>query len=448
MLLLALVVVSVGGACSSIGETTGGTSSTTGSPPPPEGCTPTRTVEVLGTWADSEQNNFQRVIDKFEQDTRVDVRYVSAGREIADALDAELTRRNPPDVAILPQPGLLQKLAREGRLLSIQDLKADVERNFAADWLKLGEGEDQTLYGVWFKANNKSTIWFDTKSLAEAQVNPRNLNTWTALLTEADRFAIAGKTPFSVAGAEGDAWVLTDLFENVYLRTAGADNYGKLTRHEIPWTDDTVKRALGTLAEIFSKPGWLAGGNAGVLTTDFPTSVTQVFENLPKAMMVPEGDFVTAFIPAQAMPNADFFDFPDFPDIPGMREQPRSVIVGGNVAVLLKPGPNQQENCGARALMKALTTAETVEPWATIGGGFSSANANIVPKLPSEPAKRAAAELQTQRIVFDLSDQQPPIFGATPGKGMYAILRDFVRNPGNVESTAAQLEQARRTATS
>jgi ABC-type glycerol-3-phosphate transport system substrate-binding protein len=254
--------------------------------------------------------------------------------------------------------------------------------------------------------------------------------------------ASAGKPMFSIAGGETDAWVLTDLFENVYLRTAGSDNYRKLTKHEIPWTDDTVKKALAALADIFSKPKWLAGGTEGVLATGFPTSVHQVFDTPSKARMVSEGDFLTAFISPAAMPDADFFDFPAFPSV---REQ--SVIVGGNVAVLPKPGPDQQENCGAKELMRALTTAETVEPWATIGGGFSSANGNIAPKLPNEPAKKAAFELQTQRIMFDMSDQQPPGFGATPGKGMFAILRDFVRNPSNIDGTAAQLEQARRTAT-
>lgn len=445
LMLVALLVLILTSGCSDRDDST---APTTPAPSVESArCVPTRPVEVLGTWTDAEQNNFQRILDTFEETSNIDVRYTWAGREIADALDADLMRQNPPDIAILPQPGLLQELVEDGRLISIEDLSGDVERNFGQAWAELGEGADGELYGVWFKANNKSTIWFDVEAFADAEVNPKDLNTWTALLTEADRLASSGKTPFSVAGAEGDAWVLTDWFENVYLRTAGLDNYRKLTQHEIPWDDDTVKTALRALAEIFSNERWLAGGIDRTLKTDFPTSVNQVFANTsPKAMMVYEGDFVTGFIPPRAMPNADFFDFPDFPDFPGMRAQPRSVIVGGNVAVLLKPGSNQQENCGAKELMRALTTAEAVEPWATTGGGFSSANANILSMLPSEPAKKAAAELQTQTIVFDLSDQQPPVFGATPGKGMYEILRKFVRDPGNVDSTAAQLEQARLTA--
>ena len=44
--------------------------------------------------------------------------------------------------------------------------------------------------------------------------------------------------PYSVAGADG--WTLTDLFENIYLRTAGPEKYDQLAKHEIKWTDPTV----------------------------------------------------------------------------------------------------------------------------------------------------------------------------------------------------------------
>ena len=42
-------------------------------------------------------------------------------------------------------------------------------------------------------------------------------------------------TPYSIGAADG--WTLTDLFENIYLRTAGAEKYDQLTKHEILWTD-------------------------------------------------------------------------------------------------------------------------------------------------------------------------------------------------------------------
>ena len=45
--------------------------------------------------------------------------------------------------------------------------------------------------------------------------------------------------PVSIGG--GDGWTLTDWFENVYIRTAGLAMYDKLTHHQIPWTDPSVR---------------------------------------------------------------------------------------------------------------------------------------------------------------------------------------------------------------
>ncbi|MFN8048098.1 MAG: hypothetical protein U0P48_05915 [Ancrocorticia sp.] len=49
-------------------------------------------------------------------------------------------------------------------------------------------------------------------------------------------------------------WPLTDWFENIYLRTAGPDAYDQLTNHEIPWTDESVTKALEVMAQLWTNP--------------------------------------------------------------------------------------------------------------------------------------------------------------------------------------------------
>lgn len=41
-----------------------------------------------------------------------------------------------------------------------------------------------------------------------------------------------------------------------------------------------------------------------------------------------------------------------------------------------------------------------------------------------------------------MSDQTPPAFGGTPGKGEWKILQDFLRDPSDPKATAAKLEAA------
>ena len=62
----------------------------------------------------------------------------------------------------------------------------------------------------------------------------------------------------SIGGSDG--WTLTDWFENIYLRTAGAEKYDQLADHEIPWTDQSVKDALDDMAKVFSDTDNIAGG--------------------------------------------------------------------------------------------------------------------------------------------------------------------------------------------
>src|SRR5690606_8270423 len=102
------------------------------------------------------------------------------------------------------------------------------------------------LYSFLFKAANKSTVWYNVEAFNNAGVEPPE--TWDELLQAARTLKASGIRAYSIAGADG--WTLTDLFENIYLRQAGPEKYDQLSRHEIPWTDESVKQALRTMAQV------------------------------------------------------------------------------------------------------------------------------------------------------------------------------------------------------
>ena len=74
--------------------------------------------------------------------------------------------------------------------------------------------------------------------------------------------------------------------------------YDQLAKHEIPWTDESVKTALTTMGDVFEDTANIAGEHA--LQIDFPTSVSNVFTDSPKAAMVIEGDFVPGVVETTA----------------------------------------------------------------------------------------------------------------------------------------------------
>jgi multiple sugar transport system substrate-binding protein/alpha-glucoside transport system substrate-binding protein len=388
-----------------------------------------QTLEVAGVWSGAEQANMQKVLDAFSQKTGAKVTFTSTGDEIATVLGTRIQGGNVPDVALLPQPGLLAQFAKDGSIKPVSaEVEAAVDANYAADWKKLGSA-DGKLYGVWFKAANKSTVWYNTALFDSAGVQPPK--TWDEFMSAAKTLSDSGVPAVSVGGADG--WTLTDWFENVYLRSAGGDMYDKLTNHEIPWTDPSVTKALQALAQLWSQNNLMAGGSSGALQTDFPTSVSQVWADSPKAAMVYEGDFVAGVIgdstKAKVGTDAKFFDFPS---VDGSGP---SVVGGGDVAVAMKDSP------GAMALLAYLASPEAAEIWAKIGG-FTSPNKNVdLASYPDDTTREVAKGLTSaETFRFDMSDLAPSAFGGTKGAGEWKALQDFLRNPSNIEGTQKQLE--------
>ncbi|MGH9041183.1 MAG: ABC transporter substrate-binding protein [Acidimicrobiia bacterium] len=388
-------------------------------------------VEVAAVWSGVEAQRFGAVLERFEAATGAEVRFTSAGDDLGAVLDSRLAASDPPDVAVLPQPGLLVALARRNALLPLPaPAAALVERHYDPLWRDLG-GHDGRLYGVWFKASNKSTIWFNRAVLDQAGVAPPA--TWEDLQAAAGTLLTSGVAPLSVGGADG--WTLTDWFENVLLRTAGTGTYQRLAAHQIPWTDPAVHQALATLAQVLGRPEWLRGGTRGALEAGFTDSVTRVFADPPEAAMVFEGDFVASVVAAEtgagAAAQADFFDFPAIGASP-----PAVVAGGGDVAVLLADTPV------AQALVTFLATPEAGGVWAALGG-FTSPNRGVdLSAYPDDVARRAARRLVEADVVFDLSDLQPPAFGGTPGQGLWKLLQDFVAEPAAIDRLTREIEAA------
>lgn len=412
-------------------------------------------VVVAAVWGTRERERFEEVLRGFVDRTGIGVDFAfadpqEADRDIAGTLRSLIDQGCPPDVALLPQPGLLRNLAQEGHLRPIDAVVGgEVERYYSEAWQQLGE-VDGTAYGVWFKAANKSLIWYNARAFERAGIIEPPAD-WESLKDVADRLLSSGITPFSVAGGTDDAWTLTDWFENVYLRTAGRERYQELARGEIRWTDPSVTHALERLAEIFARPDWIVGGASGALQTTYEQSIDNVFADpeRPAAAMVLEGDFVAtrAQDSVKLGVEARFFEFPAIESsestIVGVGGVAEPVDTGGDVAVLM----NDDEH--AKDLLRFLATPEAAEPWVR-QGGFTSPNKGVdLDAYPDDETARAAAELASApSLSFDLTDLMAPEVGSTPGKGMWHVLREFLADPSDPEGTAQRLEEILRDADS
>ncbi|WP_149182935.1 ABC transporter substrate-binding protein [Streptomyces sp. TRM49041] len=394
-----------------------------------------QTLTIAGVWSGAEQKNFQKVLDTFTEKTGAKTRFVSTGDNVSTVVGSKIEGGNAPDVVMVPQVGVLQQFAKQNWLKPLSDrTEKAVDANYAPVWKNYGS-VDGKLYGLYFKASNKSTVWYSPAALDQAGVKPPT--TYEEMLTVGRTVADSGLPAFAVAGEDG--WTLTDWFENIYLSQAGPQKYDQLAKHEIKWTDPTVVEALKTLGTLFSDDKMLAGGRNGALSTDFPGSVEKVFGPKPEAGMVYEGDFVAGIAKDEfgrkIGEDATFFSFPPV----GKGDAP--VVSGGDAAVVLKDGKNQK---AAMAFMEFLATPEAASVWAS-EGGFISPNKGLDLGAYGDTTLRATAKSLIDAgdtVRFDMSDQAPAAFGGTKGAGEWKILQDFLRDPSNPTATAAALEAA------
>jgi len=389
-----------------------------------------QTLEVAAVWTGAEQANFMKVMDEFKKRTGAKINFVPTGNNTSTFLGTRIQGGKPPDVAFLPQVGVLHQFADKGWLKPLgADAKAQLAKNFSKGWVDLGTWKG-TRYGVYAKAANKSLVWYNTQAFDAAGIKTAP-KTWKDFLQTAQTLSDAGSPAVSVGGADG--WTLTDWFENVYLSQAGPEKYDQLAAHKIKWTDPSVKDALTTLAQLWGKNDLIAGGTQGALNTEFPKSVTQTFSGSTPAAMVFEGDFVAANIngDTKAKLGTDAKVFP-FPAVGSQAP----VVSGGDVAVALKGGQ------GAQALLTFLASTDAAQIWAAQGGILSPNKEMDMSSYKDAITKQIAQQLLAagDSFRFDMSDQAPAAFGGTAGVGEWKDLQDFLRNPKDIAGTQQKLE--------
>ncbi len=388
-------------------------------------------ISIVGVWSGDEQKSFQAVLKGFmKKYPKVKVSYKSTGDNTPTVLSTSVQGGNPPDLASVSQPGLVNDFQKKGALKNIDFARGALNRNYPPDIAKIGVIKGH-VYGLLIKGANKSTVWYNVAAFKNAGVKPPA--TWPQFLAAAKTLKASGTPAYSIGGADG--WTLTDLFENIYLRQAGPAKYDALSKHKIKWTDASVKKALKTMAAVVGDTSNIAGGTSGALQTDFPTSVSNVFSTSPKAAEVIEGDFVPGVVASsnKLKPVSGYNVFP-FPAIGNTKNY---VEGGGDELMMFKDTPAN------RALVQYLATGAAQTIWAKRGGYTAPAKTVPASAYPDAITRATAVAVgKAKAFKFDLSDLQPASFGGTVGQGEFKIFQDFLRNPKNVNGIAATLEKA------
>ncbi len=359
-------------------------------------------INLLVVWGGEELESFRAMIKPFEDSTGFKVN-IEATRDINAVLVTRLEAGNPPDMANLPNPGVLKEFAREKKILPLDNF-VDTNRllnEYGKYWVELGS-YDGRLYGIFIKASLKSLIWYAPKNLANFCKEPPK--TWDELMTLTEKISQAGKIPWSIGLESGSAsgWPGTDWIEDILLRSAGEEIYDKWINHEISWLHPAIKTAWQIFGKIVRNKNYLYGGTNGTIATNFGDAINPLFTSPPGAYLHRQAIFIQGFIHTQfpdLIPEKDFSFF-SFPPIKSNRPNP--MIVAADLFVVFR------DKKPVRALINYLTSARAQEIWVKRGGAIAPNKQVSLESYPDKLSKKAATIFnQTSIFRFDASDMMP-----------------------------------------
>ncbi|KGN33222.1 sugar ABC transporter substrate-binding protein [Knoellia sinensis KCTC 19936] len=354
----------------------------------------------------------------FEACTGVEIEY-EGSKEFEAQLPVRVKGGNAPDIAYLPQPGLLRTMVETGKVVEAPpEVVKNVEANMP-DWKTYGE-VDGKFYAAALGANVKSFVWYSPAAFEEKGYEIPT--TWDELLTLTDKIATDdpdGK-PWCAGIESGDAtgWPATDWIEDVMLRTAGPETYDKWVNHEIPFNDPAVATAIAEVGKILKNPKYVNGGYGDVKTiasTSFQDAGLPLLDN-GGCYMHRQASFYAANFPegTNVAEDGDVWAF----YLPAKDATTKPVLTGGEWVAAFADRPE------VKAFQTYLSSVEWADERAkTCGlGGCVTANKNADPALVKNAVDKLSVEMLTDEAStsrVDGSDLMPGAVGSgTFWKGM------------------------------
>ncbi|TCL75656.1 ABC transporter substrate-binding protein [Rhizobium sp. BK251] len=381
------------------------------------------TLTIFGPWRGEDEALFTSVFSYFTEATGVDLKY-SSSENYEQQIVIDTQAGSPPNIAILPQPGLLANLASQGYLTPLgDDLATWVKDNYGAgdSWVAYGtyKGKDgkDAFYAFPYKADLKSLVWYVPENFEEAGYEvPKTME---ELLALSDKIVADGGTPWCIGLGSGGAtgWPATDWIEDLMLRMQPPEAYDKWVSNDMKFNDPAVVSVIEEFGKFAKNEKYVSGGVAAVASTDFRDSPKGLFSVPPKCYMHHQASFIPSFFPegTKLGEDADFFYMPTFASHP---ELGKPVLGAGTLATITK------DSKAARAFIEFLQTPIAQEVWMA-QSGFLTPYKGVNIEAYANPTLKKEGEILTSATTFrfDGSDLMPGKIGAG---AFWSSMVDFV----------------------
>jgi len=372
-----------------------------------------KTVTIYTGIVDPEDKPYIESFKPFEECTGAKVDY-QADKQFEQQIVVRAEAGNPPDIAIVPQPGLLAQLVATGKVVPAPDaVAANVDEFWGEDWKALGS-VDGTFYAAPSGASVKSLVWYSPQEFeANGWEVPTTLD---ELKTLSDTIAAdSGHKPWC-AGIGSDAatgWPVTDWMEDFVLRVGGPDAYDQWVNHEIAFNSEIPTQALDAVGEYLKNPEYVNGGFgdvSSIATTAFQDGGLPILDG--QCSLHRQASFYAANFPqgTDISENGQIFAF----YLPGATTDEKPVLGAGEFVTAFSDRPEVQ----------ALLEFWSSDTWANLkaqasvdltNGGWITANKGLDPSILTNPIDQLSAEIlldENAVFRFDGSDMMPAAVGS------------------------------------
>jgi alpha-glucoside transport system substrate-binding protein len=368
-----------------------------------------KTVSIYTSVVTPEDTPYINSFKPFEQCTGATVKY-----EGDKSFEAQILVRakagNPPDLAWVPQPGLVKQLVATGRAVEAPAaVSANVDKYFSKEWKDYAT-VDGKFYGAPNSANVKSLVWYSPSDFEEKGITVPT--TLAELQQISDKLAVNNYKPWCAGIASGEAtgWPVTDWVEDMVLRLDGPDVYDQWVTHKIPFNDPRIAAAFDAAGGYLKNDKYVNGGLGNVksvASTTFQDAGLPILDGA--CSLHRQASFYAANWPegTKVAKDGDVFAF----YLPGTDAASKPVLGGGEFTVAFSKRPEVQ---AFQTYLSSPLYVNTRAKESKQGGWVSASKALEVSNLVSPIDQLSAQILQDPKAVFrfDGSDQMPAAVGS------------------------------------
>ncbi len=391
-------------------------------------------IEVMYPFSGRLEESFQQEVRTWAQENEVEVEFAPT-----DNLDELITTRvqgnDPPDVAVLPNPALVRRLAEQDVLADLSDVVPEADQDAVIpDFLEAGRVDDR-LFAVPVGLDVSSVVFYPRAAAEElGLVEPPATLEDLRVLT--DRIAQTGTAPWCFGAESEDPRYspAADWLENLMLIGYGRETYDRWAQHEFRFDDPRVAAVLEQLEALLLADGRTSGGREAVATTDGLTAAAPMFAD-PRGCSLYRQD--GSVVRGGAFPEEVVEDVDEsvgvFP-MPGRTPEDRPVLARGQLAAVFS-----QADGAARQLVRFMASPDFGTNGHGAGGVWISPRTDFDQQLYPDETWRAIARTayESTEFVLDGSDQMPREVGS---RSIPRELTAWISGEQDLQTTLADIE--------